>query len=156
MYAVMHLTDMQLPWGRMWDFSCPGFDVKFQKEFRINLTAAGGADPDALLRFGIGTKANPKDRLQIYSINLNPVDAFSHLNVTVEEFMYHKNVQIDYRPADRAQRTNDAAVVMDRMLAIDVFLDAEHDLGLMFTNLSALGAAGYTGIVTGRLYREVN
>lgn len=156
MYATMSLTELVLPWGRMWGLSVPGLDQKFQKDFAVDLTIAGGADPDAVLRFGIGTKANPKDRLQIYTLELIPRDNFSHRNVQIEMFKYVNNQQADFKPADKAQRTNDAAVVVDTLLATDIFLEAGEDLGLSFTNLSALGIAGYTGLITGRLYREVN
>ena len=154
--ATQNIQEMKLPWGEMWDFSVPSLDVRWDKFFRVSLTALGGADNSAVVIIGSGDKPLPKDYHQVYGISLQPWDVFSMMSVTIE---YQKRTQgtlSEFGPELRAQQTTDLAVTWDRMQPWDIYLGNTEQLVINFTNLSVGGPAGYDAHITGRIYREKN
>jgi hypothetical protein len=148
--------EIRMPWWLLWHLNFPTHDIRWDKFFITNLTAAGGADPTAVVIIGSGDKPIPKDYHQVWTIDLTPADAFSQQNVLIE-YETSKGGQIeDYRPEQKAQQTADAAVIWDRMQPWDIMLRNDEQLRINFTNASALGPAGYEGHIIGRISREKN
>jgi len=154
--APLSFQDLRIPWGQLWDYSIPSEDVKWDKHFRVQLTASGGADADAVVIIGVGDKARPKDYIQVWTIELEPVDTFSQTNVTVEFHKLTGGAPTPFNPERKAQQTADAAVVYDDMNPRDFLMQCEEQLRITFTNTSVAGPAGYEGHIVGRITREKN
>jgi len=145
--------DLRIGWQTLWQYSEPDKDVKWDKHFAVDLTAAGGADPDAVILIGTADKARPRDVLQIWTIDLVPTNIFSRNNVTIEFEKLHKGEADDFQPERKAQQTVDVAVTWDWMNPRDFILSPQDVLRITFTNFSALGPAGYEGHIVGRIMR---
>ena len=154
--APLAFQDLRLVWGDQWDLASPVEDICFDKHFRVALTAAGGADADAVVIIGMGGKARPKDYIQIWTIELEPVDTFSQLNVEVVFSKLTGAAPAPFQKERAAQQTADAAVVFDDMNARNFMMNPEEQLRITFTNGSVAGPAGYEGHIVGRICREKN
>jgi hypothetical protein len=139
----------------MWWLSLPGHDVRWDKSFYLELDPAAGGDDDCEIILGPGDKAIPTDYLQIWKIELTPVDSFSRDNVLVTFFKRYNGADMPYNPANKVQSVVDPNLVFDRINAWDVWLNNKEQLRINFQNFG-VGVAGYHGRINGRILREKN
>lgn len=148
------LNELKLPFRKIRWLSVPGDDVRWRKQFRIELDPVGIGDNDAVVILGIADDGlDPTGEVIVEDILLEPDDAFSFRNIAIENRMIDRGAQRFYYPESRAQQTVDIAVVADFMHVIEFPIQNGQLFSMTFTNTGA-GFAGIEGMIVGRIPRK--
>jgi hypothetical protein len=148
-----HLSELKLPFRNAIWLSIPPFDKRWTKYFRIDLTATGGADPDATLLLGIAGQ-DPyynAGKIIVENITLEPDDAFSFNNIAYDSFLRKMRSDTPYN-TEHAQQTVDVAVTVDRMHPQEIYVNSDELFAMTFVNGGA-ALAGLEGVISGRILR---